>query len=116
MDILRGHTEARDWIDSVAEVHRFTSVVTAAELFAGCRNRAEQRKIERELRIYALVWLDEDISQDALDLYRSFHLSHGTGFHDCLIAATAMRHKYRVATLNLKHFKIFSNIRATRPY
>jgi len=116
VDVLRGYTEARDWIDSIAEAHRFTSVITAAELIAGCRNRAEQRKIERELQVYTPVWLDQDISQEALDLYRRFYLSHGIGFHDCLIAATAIRRKYRVATLNLKHFKIFSNIKANRPY
>lgn len=116
VDVLRGYAEARDWIDSIAEDHRFTSVITAAELVAGCRNRAEQRNIDRELKMYTLVWLDEDISQNALDLYRRFYLSHGIGFHDCLIAATAMRRNYRVATLNLKHFRIFLKVKANRPY
>jgi len=51
VDVLRGYTEARDWIDSIAEAHRFKSVITAADLIAGCRNRAEQRKIERELQM-----------------------------------------------------------------
>jgi len=62
------------------------------------------------------VWLDQDIVQEASDLYRRVYLGHGIGFQDCLIAATAIRRKYRVATLNLKHFKIFSNIKANRLY
>ena len=116
VDILRGHSPAKDWVDTLPEEGRFVSVVTAAELVAGCRNQAEQRRVEREIALYTTVWLDETVSQAALELYKKFHLSHGAAFLDCLIAATAINNGLRLATLNLTHFVPFPDIHAERPY
>ena len=116
IDVLRGYKPARTWIVSVPPSARFVSVVTAAELLSGCRNQTEQRAVDRELALYQTVWLDEAISQAALQLYRRFHLSHSVGFLDCLIAATATGRGLRLATLNLKHFAPFPNIRPEKPY
>ncbi len=116
IDVLRGSQAARKWIDSIPESARFISVITAAELIAGCRNRAEQRYVERELDLYEIVWLSEQISQSALDLYKKFFLSHNVGFLDCIIAATAYTHGFNLATLNMKHFSPFSNLPVKRPF
>jgi predicted nucleic acid-binding protein len=116
IDILRGQAVARNWVDSLTWPARAVSVITGAELLAGCRNQREQRAVERELNLYSVVWIDESISQTALDSYKQFHLSHGVGFLDCLIAATALRHGLRLATLNLKHFTMLSGVQVERPY
>ena len=116
IDILRGQVIARNWVDALAVPARHVSVITSAELLAGCRNQREQRTVERELNLYDVVWIDESISQTALDFYKQFHLSHGVGFLDCLIAATAIRHGLRLATLNLKHFTMLPGLQAERPY
>jgi predicted nucleic acid-binding protein len=116
VDILRGYKPTRDWVDSIPPADRFVSVITAAELLAGCRNQTEQRAVERELALYAMLWLDEGASQAALEWYRRFHLSHGIGFLDCLIAATAVERGLRLATLNLKHFAPLTNVHAERPH
>lgn len=116
VDILGGYEPARDWIDTLPEHARWVSVITAAELLAGCHNQTEQRRVERELELYAMAWLDEEISQAALQMYRRFHLSHGAGFFDCLIAATSTKRGLVVATLNLKHFSAFPGVKAERPY
>ncbi len=116
VDILRGHTPARTWIDSLPEPTRSISVITGAELLAGCRNQREQRAVERELNLYTLIWVEENISQAAFDLYKRFHLSHGPGFLDCVIAATAITHGCRLATLNLKHFAALPGVQVQRPY
>jgi len=116
VDILRGYKPTRDWVDSIPPTDRFVSVITAAELLAGCRNQTEQRAVERELALYTMLWLDEGASQAALEWYRRFHLSHGIGFLDCLIAATAVQRGLRLATLNLKHFGPLTNVHAERPH
>lgn len=116
VDLLRGSKPARDWIDSVSENALSISVITAAELLAGCRNRTEQHTTERELEFYRMVWVSEDISQPALESYKRLHLSHGVGFLDCLIAATAIKSGLRLATLNLKHFAPFSELQLRKPY
>jgi len=116
IDILRGQVAARNWVDALALPARNLSVITGAELLAGCRNQREQRAVERELNLYHTVWMDESISQTALDFYKQFHLSHGFGFLDCLIAATAIQHGYRLATLNLRHFTMLPGLQVERPY
>lgn len=116
VDLLRGVKSARVWVDSIPESARAISVVTVAELLAGCRNRSEQRLVEREVAQYETLWLSQSISQAALDFYKQFHLSHNVGFLDCLIAATASQTGLGVATLNQKHFAPFPGVATERPY
>ena len=116
VDVLRGSESARSWVDSVPRGCRHISVVTAAELYSGCRNRLEQRKVSRELVLYKTLWIDEAISMRALSLYEGHHLSHGVGFLDCIISATAELHALSLATLNLKHFRALPGLVLTKPY
>ena len=116
VDLLRGFRPARDWIDSLPSPTRTISFVTVAELIAGARNQNEQRAIERELTLYLVLWIDEQIARLALDLYRRHHLRHHTGFLDCLVAATAMSQGLRLATLNLGHFAPITGLHAEKPY
>lgn len=95
---------------------RWVSVITYFELLAGCRNRREQRTVAREMRNYRLLLLTEDISRTALSWFERFHLSHGVGFLDSLIGATALHQDLTVATLNTKHFEPLPGIRVERPY
>ena len=44
------------------------------------------------------------------------NLSHGIGWPDCLIGATALRLRVAVVTLNDKHFKAIRGLRVVRPY
>jgi len=115
VDVLRGVGVARDWIDSIPKGQLYLSVITAAELLAGCRSKAEQRVIERELALYDIVWLTEAVSETALEWYKQYRLSHGTGFLDCLIGASASHAALTLATLNIKHFP-FPDLQAVRPY
>lgn len=115
VDVLRGYKPVRTWIDALPEDACAISVITSAELIAGCRNRTEQRAVERELELYETVWLTEEISQSAFEFYKRYHLSHNVGFLDCLIAATAIQNGLQLATLNLKHFP-FSELRVAKPY
>jgi predicted nucleic acid-binding protein len=116
VDILRGNRSARDWVDALPEDTCAISVITAAELLAGCRNRTEQRAVEHELELYETLWVTEEISQAALEFYKKYHLSHNVGFLDCLIAATATTNGLRLATVNLKHFAPFPRLATERPY
>jgi hypothetical protein len=50
VDILRDHTQAITWVNSLPPQERWVSVVTYFELLAGCRNHREQRIVAREMR------------------------------------------------------------------
>ncbi len=116
VDLLRGVDRAMHWIDCIEPKFRFLSFITVAELIAGCRNKDEQKKVEREIKDYVLLYLDTQSCRQGLEWYKKFHLSHKVGFLDCLIAASAYRKRIPIATLNDKHFKQIADISVIRPY
>lgn len=116
VDVFRDKPEAIAWVNSLPLQGRWVSVITYFELLAGCRNRREQRTVAREMRNYRLLLLTEDISRTALSWFERFPLSHGVGFLDSLIGATALHQDLTVATLNTKHFEPLPGIRVERPY
>ena len=116
VDFLRGKKEAKAWLEGFAEGELAISVVTAAELLAGCRNRQEQRRLEAELEQYDLILTSTDISSTAWEWYRQYRLSDGVGFFDCLIGASAYHYGLAICTLNDKHFRPLPDVRVERPY
>jgi predicted nucleic acid-binding protein len=116
VDLLRGRPEAIAWVNSVPSQGRWVSVITYFELLAGCRNRQEQRKVGGEMRRYRLLLLTELVSRTALSWFERFHLSHGIGLLDSLIAATAFHQGLPIATLNAKHFIPLPRLRVEQPY
>jgi predicted nucleic acid-binding protein len=77
VDFLRGNQDARAWLSQFPAGELAISVVTAAELLAGCRSREEQSLVEKELALYPMLWIIGAISPTAWDWYGQFHLSHG---------------------------------------
>jgi predicted nucleic acid-binding protein len=116
VDLLRGYPPARSWIDGLTPGEAAISVVTAAELIAGCRNQREQKLVEKELASYAILWDSEATSQLAWNWYREYHLSHGMDFLDCLIGAAAHHHGLVLYTLNDRHFAPLPGLHTSRPY
>ena len=72
------------------------SVISLFELLAGCRNLQEQRATVRSLATVDIIQIESGDSIEALQWYRSYHLSRGIGFLDCFIAAATRRCFYRV--------------------
>ena len=66
------------------------SIVTKTELTVGCRNKTEQRELDKFLRHFEIIPLTEASSQLALKLLQAYRLSHGLLIPDSLIAATTM--------------------------
>lgn len=116
IDYLRGNETTKAWMNNFATGELAYSVITAAELLAGCRNRREQDLVEKELTLYPMVHISGSISLTAWEWYRQFHLSHGIGFLDCLIGASAHHYDLTICTLNDKHFRPLPELRVERPY
>jgi predicted nucleic acid-binding protein len=116
IDYLRGNETTKAWMKDFSAGELAYSVVTAAELLAGCRSRSEQDIVEKELSLYPMVHISGAISLTAWEWYRQYRLSHGTGFLDCLIGASAHHYGLVVCTLNDKHFRPFSDLQVERPY
>jgi predicted nucleic acid-binding protein len=117
IDIARKHSRELDfWRRAEARSTMTCSVISVFELLAGCRNLREQRATLRSLSSVDIVQVESGDSIQALDWYRSYHLSRGIGFLDCFVAAAAHRLDCQVHTLNTKHFRAIRRLKTKRPY
>lgn len=109
---LRGLHAARDWlIEAREEAPLAISVVSVAELVGGMRS-AQRREVWRLLASFRAEPATEIIARRAGDFRRKYRHSHdGIGLGDYLIAGTAEVKGYDLATLNVRHFPMFENLR-----
>ncbi|MGH3647278.1 MAG: type II toxin-antitoxin system VapC family toxin [Micromonosporaceae bacterium] len=111
---LRGMSEATKWLldvrSSVGPLH--ISVVTVTEITGGMRAH-EKRQVWRLLGSLRVEDVNEVVARRAGEFTRRFRASHGAiGLGDYLIAATADVRGYELATLNVRHFPMFTGLRA----
>ena len=117
IDYLRGQADARDYLEDLRSgANLATHVVVVAETLVGARDREEQQVIDSFFRPFRVRSVESTDGERSLDLFRSFHLAHGVEWLDCLIAATCLRLRVPVATLNDKHFSVFPDLDVQRPY
>jgi predicted nucleic acid-binding protein len=117
IDIARKDSRALDfWRRAETRSTMTCSVISVFELLAGCRNLREQRATLRSLKTVEIIQIESGDSIQALEWYRSYHLSRGVGFLDCFVAAAARRLDCQVHTLNTKHFGAIPGLKTFRPY
>lgn len=116
VDFLRGHQAAQAWLERFSADELAISVITAAELVAGCRNRREQKQVVADLASFPMVMISAEVSETAWEWYCQYRLSDGVGFLDCLIAASAYHLGATIWTLNERHFRPFPDLKVERPY
>jgi predicted nucleic acid-binding protein len=113
IDYLKGNSLAVDFIEQNIDQVSVCSI-TIAELYQGIRNKREKEILDlfvSELRVFSITG---DIAIRAGLLRKEYGKSHSSGLADCIIAATAMSHGMKLATLNLKHFPMIDT--AFTPY
>ena len=92
------------------EFQLLCSVVTQMELIVGCRNKAELHSLEKFLQRFLIVQIDESISSKAVDLLKTYRLSHGLLIADALIASTALSLNCAFLTRNRKDYSFIPEI------
>lgn len=117
IDYLRGRREAGSFLESTRQSGSLgTHVVVVAEVLSGAHDQREQDVVDHLFREFRIYPVDSDDAQLSIELLKRYRLSRGIGWLDCLIAATAMRLRLPIATLNEKHFTVFENLIVERPY
>lgn len=81
------------------------STITQMELMVGARNKSELRLLEKFLKRFTIVKVNESIADVAVDLVRQYRLSHGLLIPDALIAATAIVTSETLATKNRRDYQ-----------
>lgn len=89
------------------------SIVTYMELVQGMRNKEELRLLRKALILWGIspLMIDERISQRAAYYVEEYFLSHALRLADALIAATAVERSLPLATANLKHYQVISDLK-----
>jgi hypothetical protein len=116
IDIMRGYSPAVAWLRSLgSEVIALPGLV-AMELVQGCRNRQEQQQVEATLRQYTMYWPTQSDCARAFEDLSLYHLGHGIGILDSLIAETAVGIDVKLVTFNEKHYRVVEDLQTEQPY
>jgi predicted nucleic acid-binding protein len=116
VDLMRGYEPAISWLNSLGAETVGIPGLVAMELIQGCRDRAEQQQVERALRAHVLYWPTERDCTSALDSFVEYHLSHGIGVLDALVAETAVGLGLQLATFNERHYHVIGALETIHPY
>ncbi|MGQ0848837.1 MAG: type II toxin-antitoxin system VapC family toxin [Actinomycetota bacterium] len=108
---LRGDARATDVLLSVPTEDRLVSVLSRVEIEGGMRS-GERREVASIFGALTLVDVSDLIARRAASHLRRFRRSHASiDLVDYVVAATAELHDAALATLNIKHFPMFSGLR-----
>ncbi|HBB31113.1 MAG TPA: VapC toxin family PIN domain ribonuclease [Cyanobacteria bacterium UBA8803] len=96
-----------------AESHNYQlliSAITVMELTVGCRNKSELQALNRFLSQFSIAHLNENISNQALNLLQNYRLSHGLLIPDALIAATAIENSIALLSKNQRDYRFIPEL------
>lgn len=117
IDLLRQYLPAMMWFDALNdEEELLLPGYVVMELIQGCRNKAEQEKVQRELATYGIVWPAPADCDEALSIFAEYHLSHNAGLIDALIGQIAVALKVPLYTFNQKHYRFIPTLQTIQPY
>ena len=109
IDFLRGLEQAKHFIANLPD-EVYISAITVAELYVGVRNGKERTTLTELIDTFEIIDLNAELTAEGGLLRRDYGLSHGVGLNDALIAATAIKRRLQLATLNAKHYPAIKKV------
>jgi len=86
------------------------------ELLQDARDAHETRRSLKLVAPFAIVWPSEADCARALSDFTAYHLSHGLGLLDSLIAACAIGRSATLYTFNARHYQAVPDLVTAKPY
>jgi len=115
IDVQRGHSGALEWFTGLTEVPSVPGIVVM-ELIQGATNSRQLKEAQRLTAPLPVVWPTVTDFEAALSNFVTFHLSHGLGLLDSIIASVALGLDAELCTFNLKHYRVIAGLRIVEPY
>jgi predicted nucleic acid-binding protein len=115
IDVQRGHPPALAWFAGLTDLPAVPGFVVM-ELVQDARNGWEVRQALKLIAPLQVVWPTEADCARALSDFTTYHLSHGLGLLDALIAACAVGRSATLYTFNDKHYGVVPGLVTARPY
>jgi predicted nucleic acid-binding protein len=111
IDVGRNMSEAIRYIQQLEDQTTIlVSAVVQMELIIGCQTKSELQKVEKFLKRYEIIRLNEAISEIAVELLRQYRLSHGLLIADAIIAATAIHLSEPLASKNQRDYRFIEGL------
>lgn len=105
---LKGRKELLVYLKSI-EV--YVNPIVLMEIYVGAINKIEIRKFEKFFDDFRITLINEDISQIAIELIKTYSKSHGLAIPDAFIAATCLENSIELFTFNSKDFKFIDDLK-----
>jgi predicted nucleic acid-binding protein len=115
IDIQRGHAPALAWFAALSDLPSVPGYVVM-ELVQDARNAKEVRRALKLVAPLPVCWPTEADCARALSDFTAYHLSHGLGLLDALIASCAVGLSETLYTFNDKHYRIVPGLVTVQPY
>lgn len=115
IDVLRGHAPALEWFARQEELPAVPGFVVM-ELIQDASDKHRVNKALKLVEPLAVVWPSATDCHWAISVFRTFHLSHGLGLLDSLIAACAVGRQATLLTFNGKHYRPLPELETEEPY
>ena len=115
IDVQRGHPPALAWFASLTELPAVSGFVVM-ELIQDARNAGEVRQAQKLVAPLQIIWPTDAVCQRALADFTNYHLSHGLGLLDALIASCAVGLTATLCTFNEKHYQVVPSLLTKQPY
>ena len=115
IDVQRWHPPALAWFAGLTDLPAVPGIVVM-ELIQDARNAQEVRGALKLVAPLAVVWPTEADCGRALSDFAAYHLSHGLGLLDALIAACAVGVSATLWTFNDKHYRVVPGLVTAEPY
>jgi predicted nucleic acid-binding protein len=111
IDFIHAVDQAKSTLQDLEKDYTFNvSVITRFELLVGCKNKTEVRTLLNFLMKFELLHLNTAISEESVNLFDKYRLSHGVLIPDTIIAATAITYEIPLLTKNQKDFRFIENL------
>ena len=111
IEIYRDNAKIIEAVKQIGQENIAVSDVTCAELLYGARNKKELQTIRKDLNKLTVLPIQSSVSKLAVKLVEKYALSHKLSLPDALIASTAITHKIKLYTLNIKDFKFLEDMK-----
>lgn len=115
IDVQRGHPPALAWFSGLTELPSVPGFVVM-ELVQDARNLQEVQRATKLVAPLRVAWPTETDCARALSDFTAYHLSHGLGLVDALIAASAIGLSATLYTFNDKHYRVVPGLVTAQPY
>ncbi len=89
----------------------FISAITKMELLIGAGNKEIESKIKYRLQRFNIALINNNISEEAIELIEKYRLSHGLAIPDAIIAATTKIIELELFTYNIKDYRFIDKLK-----